>query len=68
MAGQSALLLVEEESRPEPEPVPTLHQLTLELTVRDKTVRLKTAILTTVLVEYRFIQCQNRRDKTILII
>ena len=49
MIGPSALLLVEEEPRPGPEPAPDLH--TVEQTVLEKAVRLKSAILTTVQVK-----------------
>ena len=50
-SGQSALLPVEEEPRPGQEVAPTLHQLMTGQTVREKAVRLKTAIIRTVQVK-----------------
>ena len=47
-SGQSALKLVEEERRIGPELAPTLYQLTVEMTVREKALKLRTAILRTV--------------------
>ena len=43
--GPSALLFVEKEPRPGPEPATTLPQITVELLVRDKARILNTAIL-----------------------
>ena len=43
--GQCALLLVGEEPRPGPEPVTTPNQLMGDWIVRDKAMRIKTAIL-----------------------
>ena len=44
-SGQSALKLVEEERRIGPELATTLHLLTVEMTVRKKALKLRTAIL-----------------------
>ena len=45
LSGQSALKLVEEERRIGPELAPTLHQITVEMTVREKALKLRTVIL-----------------------
>ena len=45
MTGRTVLLHVEEEARPGPELARTLHLHTVVLTVRDKTMELRTAIL-----------------------
>ena len=44
-SGRSALKLVEEERRIGPEPAPTLHQIMVEMTVREKALKLRTVIL-----------------------
>ena len=48
VTGQSALLNVEEEPRPGPEPAPILPLPTVELIVRDKALRQRIAIPMTV--------------------
>ena len=50
---QGALLNVEEGPRQGPEPAPALYLLTVELTVREKALRLKIVILTTVGVHFQ---------------
>ena len=61
--GQNALLLVEEEPRPDTEPAQILTLLTVELTVRDKEWRIKIAIPSSVrvinlfMVEDSYIRC-----------
>ena len=51
MTDQSALLLVEEEVRPGPDPVTTQNQLMGDWIVREETLRVKTAMIETVQVK-----------------
>ena len=54
--GRSALLLAEEEPRPGPGPAPTLNLLMVVPIVREKAVKIKTAILRIVQVYLSFTQ------------
>ena len=65
LTGQSALIIVEAEPRPGPEPALALHLLTVELTVRGMAQRRRNAILRTVKVKNKFIGCYNKSDKVI---